>query len=302
MSAVIHAAELKARLESGRPLALLHVLPPEHFSRQHLQGSKNLCIYETAFLDHVRENFPDLNTEMVVYGEGAPSLDSEIAATRLRSAGYSHVCDFRGGLREWLASGFVIDGYGQEAAPNKINGKFVVDTEKSVVRWTGRNLFNHHEGTVKLASGAFELRDDSLHHAEFALDMRSIACSDLTDGTWNAMLLKHLATDDFFDSDNHPTATFVAEQATLIDGCTMGTPNYQIDGQFSLRGITRPLSFQAVIASEDSDHLTGQAELDLDRTEFGSIYGSGKFFAALGKHVVNDLIHLHLKIHAVRKD
>ena len=36
--------------------------------------------------------------------------------------------------------------------------------------------------------------------------------------------------------------------------------------------------------------------IDLDRTQWGSIYGSGKFFARLGQHVVNDLIHLHLKV------
>jgi hypothetical protein len=36
--------------------------------------------------------------------------------------------------------------------------------------------------------------------------------------------------------------------------------------------------------------------VDFDRTQWGSIYGSGKFFSRLGQHVVNDVIHLHLKI------
>ena len=30
-------------------------------------------------------------------------------------------------------------------------------------------------------------------------------------------------------------------------------------------------------------------------------YGSGKLFRFLGKHVVNDHIHLHVKIHAERE-
>jgi hypothetical protein len=64
--------------------------------------------------------------------------------------------------------------------------------------------------------------------------------------------------------------------------------------------VTRDLSFPAVIAAADAEHVTAQAHIQLDRTLFGSRYGSGKFFAFLGKHVVNDLIQLHLKIHAVK--
>jgi hypothetical protein len=33
---------------------------------------------------------------------------------------------------------------------------------------------------------------------------------------------------------------------------------------------------------------------------FGSIYGSGRFFPFLGKHAVNDHVHLHVKLHAER--
>ncbi len=33
---------------------------------------------------------------------------------------------------------------------------------------------------------------------------------------------------------------------------------------------------------------------------YGSHYGSGKLFRFLGQHVVNDHIHLHVKIHAER--
>jgi hypothetical protein len=38
-----------------------------------------------------------------------------------------------------------------------------------------------------------------------------------------------------------------------------------------------------------------------DRTAHGSHYGSGKLFRFLGKHLVNDHVHLHVKIHAERE-
>ena len=84
------------------------------------------------------------------------------------------------------------------------------------------------------------------------------------------------------------------------DGVAEGIPNYWVKGSFTLRGVTRPLEFPLVIAADDAGRLTGQAQIELDRTEFGSIYGSGKFFRFLGMHVVNDHVQLHLKIHAER--
>jgi hypothetical protein len=36
--------------------------------------------------------------------------------------------------------------------------------------------------------------------------------------------------------------------------------------------------------------------VEFDRTLWGSEYGSGKLFARLGQHLVNDFVHLHLKI------
>ena len=61
-------------------------------------------------------------------------------------------------------------------------------------------------------------------------------------------------------------------------------------------GVTRPLSFPAVIARKSDGTYTAQALIAVDRTEWGVLYGSSRFFARLGEHVVNDHIHLHLKV------
>ena len=42
-------------------------------------------------------------------------------------------------------------------------------------------------------------------------------------------------------------------------------------------------------------------QTDLERSAYGSHYGSGKLFRFLDKHIVNDHIHLHVKIHAERR-
>jgi len=295
------ARELQTQLQAAPPPRLLHVLPEEVFAAARIPGSQNACVFEMAFLDRVRELVPDPDTPIVVYGAGGGSLDAVTAAEKLRAAGYTLVDSFSGGLEEWQAAGFPIEGTGHLPQPPVPDGAYRIDTAESVIRWTGRNLFNHHSGTVRLAGGEILLHQGWLTSARFTIDMASIACEDLADSAMNAMLLTHLRTTDFFDVEHHPTAEFVADTAEPIESCSAGTPNHLLRGTFTLRGISRPLEFPVLIAAKDDGrHLTGQGVLELDRTTYGSHYGSGKLFRFLGQHVVNDSVHLHVKIHAER--
>jgi len=144
------------------------------------------------------------------------------------------------------------------------------------------------------------VQNGALQASRFTLDMNRIVCEDLVDTAYNALLIRHLRDDDFFAVDRFPTAEFICERAEPLQACTPGTPNYTLHGTMTLRGFTKPLSFPAVIAAADAEHLTGQAQFEIDRTQFGSHYGSGRLFAFLGKHVVNDHIHLLIKLHATR--
>jgi hypothetical protein len=51
-----------------------------------------------------------------------------------------------------------------------------------------------------------------------------------------------------------------------------------------------------VIAMKPEGIVVAQAEVSIDRTRWGVVYGSGKFFARLAHHVVNDEVQLHLKL------
>ncbi len=295
------ADELDGLLRSGQPPILLHVLPEDVFAAARIPGSQNACVYETAFLDRVGALGLTSSTPLVVYGAGDGSLDATTAAEKLSAASFTQVKAFEGGLAEWKTAGLPFEGHGALPQPAVPDGTFQIDAAQSVIRWTGRNLFNHHSGTVQLGDGEIQVRDGHLRSARFTIDMGSIACEDLSDSGMNAMLIAHLRTTDFFDVEHHPTAQFIADSAEPIENATEGTPNYLLRGTFTLRGISKPLEFPVLIAAEDGQHLTGQGVLELDRTDYGSRYGSGKFFRFLGPHLVNDHVHLHVKVHAVSK-
>lgn len=277
---------------------LIHVLPEEVFRHQSIAGSRQACVFEIAFLDQVRELCPDPAQRIVVYGAGGDAHDARVAQEKLQHAGYTTVELYEGGLEGWAAAGLPLDSDGDFTGDAIPSGCFAVDVAQSVIRWTGRNLFNHHSGGLKLAGGEIELKNGALLAASVRIDMTTISCEDLPNETYNKMLIQHLENDDFFAVAQFPEAVFVADSVRAIDGCTDGTSNYLLEGSLTLRGVTRAMSFPVVVASADDSHITVQGVLELDRTQFGSIYGSGRFFRFLGKHIVNDHISLHIKLHA----
>jgi len=291
-------SELQTLLTSANAPLLVQVLPEEVFAAKRIPGSKQACVYEVAFFDQIAALTTDKARAIIVYGAGSGSLDAKVAAEKLTAAGFTNVTAFEGGLDAWSAAGLPLEGEGALPAVPSLSGTFHADTEQSLIRWTGRNLFNHHSGTVRLAEGEITLRDNALVSARFRIAMDSIACEDISDSAINQMLIAHLRSDDFFDVAHHPVAEFIAESITPLATCTDGTPNHLLRGQFTLRGITREIEFPILVATADGQRLTAQGVLDLDRTEFGSIYGSGRLFRFLGKHIVNDHIHLHIKLHA----
>ncbi|MCC5850906.1 MAG: YceI family protein [Verrucomicrobia bacterium] len=289
--------ELHVQRQTKTRLVVLDVLPPEAHDRVHLPGARNACVYAVAFPEQVSELIPDKTTPIVVYGQSDDTLEGKMAVEKLHAAGYTRVSRMIGGLTAWRAAGFPVE----EAPPQPTApGTSVcpLDVDASVIFWTGSNRFNHHTGTLALSEGFLAITEGEPSGGEFILDMDSIACTDLTDPAMNAMLVAHLRHDDFFAVDRFPTARFKLQTARRLEGSTDGTPTHRLSGDFTLRGITAPIDFKASLHPRPEGGWGLQAHFAIDRTRWKVLYGSGRFFAKLGQHLVNDAIHLHLKLFA----
>ena len=285
---------LKSQLSSEAPPVLLHLLSDEAFEEIRISGSKHACVYEVAFLDAVSELVNDTSTNIVVYGMNDKFGASGLALERLQNAGYENVQTLEGGLDAWVLSGFSVEGRGRNPL-KAVDGTYVIDLDHSVFRWTGRNLFNQHHGRITFQSGKLEIQDGHLASGDVILDMTRITCTDIQDGSVAAMLIGHLATDDFFSVQEFPTAEFRMESCEAIAESAPGDFNLLVKGRLMLRGKSQAIEFNAQIAYLDGK-LGLQGQFDVDRTRFGSVYGSGKIFEKLGQHVVNDKISVSFQL------
>jgi polyisoprenoid-binding protein YceI len=270
---------------------LVDIRTPEAFAEARLPGSVNHCVYEVAFMDSFPEAYPDRDTPLVVYGDGDPYQADLAAVGRLHTLGYTNVSVLDGGLRQWTAEDRETEGSGPAPAPSPA-GRYTLDTERTALRWVGRNLANQHNGSVEAAGGFLELDDEGRPvAAAVEVDLTRMTCEDITDTSMAGMLIGHLQSADFFDVEQFPDASFRLSSTTPIEGANYGQPNFRVEGSISARGQTTPVSLEALIEPVE-DGVVFQSNFDLDRVALGACYGSGRIFERLGMHLVNDLVSL----------
>jgi polyisoprenoid-binding protein YceI/rhodanese-related sulfurtransferase len=298
MSILLNASELKRWLQERREFTLVDVLPEEAFAERHLPGARKACVYEVDFLNQIAKLGVARDHTIVVYGTGPDSLESATAAEKLDRAGFTHVFDLRGGRADWEAAGGEFEGRG-EARPTsspRTDRECAVDIEKSTVEWIGRSLTSTHRGTLRLIEGRISVRSGTLSQGKITLDLRSIQNTDLADPEMRGLLEHHLKSDDFFDVERYPTAELRLLSASPIPDSMPGSPNFRFAAELTLKGVTQPIEFHAIVAEAADGMITAIAQLEIDRTRWNVLYGSGRFYRMLGKHLVGDWVTLLVKV------
>jgi rhodanese-related sulfurtransferase len=301
MTATITCQELYKRLTDGDAPRVIDVLPPEVYAARHLPGACNACVYEIVFLKGVAELAPDPATPLVLYDATGTTMAAATAREKLLEAGYRDVGVLDGGLAGWCAAGFPVE-QASDPPPEPVlgDGTYRLDPSASVLEWTGRNFNNRHYGRIPFSAGEIVIAAGELQWGELTLDMTGITNLDLQDETYRQMLVRHLKSDDFFAVDRYPVASMAISGWLPITGATPGAPDHTVQGELTIKGVTRRIAFPAAVAPQEDGSLKAQATFDIDRTAWNITYGSGKLFEKLGMHLVHDRIDIELFIVARR--
>ncbi|MEV4445889.1 MULTISPECIES: YceI family protein [Streptomyces] len=112
------------------------------------------------------------------------------------------------------------------------------------------------KGTFTGVVGEGEVQPDGTARGTITLDVASL-------DTKNAKRDKHLRSADLFDADRHPTITFAVRDAVLGQDDTV-----EINGQLTVRGISRPQPVTGRVTGASADTVTLTAEFTVDRDQF----------------------------------
>lgn len=168
---------------------------------------------------------------------------------------------------------------------------YTVELEKSQLKWNASKVVGEHYGTIKLASGQMTVDKNRVTGGNFVIDMPSIECTD------NAKVGAHLRNDDFFSVDKYPTATFVIKSLKPVAKAEAGKPNYNVEGDLIIKGITNPASFPAIITVKNGV-ATAKADVTVNRLKYDIKYRSSSFFENLGDKAIKDEFTVSLDVTA----
>tara|TARA_R110002012_G_scaffold264452_1_gene447790 strand:+ start:1209 stop:1886 length:678 start_codon:yes stop_codon:yes gene_type:complete len=169
---------------------------------------------------------------------------------------------------------------------------FNAEADKSMVMWKANKIVGGHEGTINLANGTANVKDDKLVGGKFVFDIKTLKCTDIpAEDESNAKLVGHLLSPDFFNAEVHDTATF---EITNVE-------NNNISGNLTLKGITKNVTFPAKISMENDMIMINSDTFKIDRTKWDINYNSGSVMdsKALGDKMIKD--DVELKINVVAK-
>lgn len=175
---------------------------------------------------------------------------------------------------------------------------YEVDTLNSRIEWKGYKVVkteqSSHFGTIKFESGDLTVKDGALESGKFVVDMNSLTSVDLKDDAEQlAKLNGHLKSGDFFETEKFPTASF---EITKVSPTDSGDYNTLLDGNLTIKGITKPIQFMANVSVKDGETSIATEPKDILREDYGV-----KFQLPLANGLIKDEVNLQILIKAIEK-
>ena len=167
------------------------------------------------------------------------------------------------------------------------NKKFEIASAQSAIEWVGRKVTGSHNGTIAIKKGELILNDGKLVGGKFIVDTTSIRVLDIADAATNAQFAGHLASEDFFSTQEFPEATL---EIISVSG------NHVV-GDLTIKDITYAIDFHPEV-NVIGDLLMATARLVVDRTKYDMKYRSGNFFLDLGDTLIYNDFELNVIVTA----
>lgn len=185
-----------------------------------------------------------------------------------------------------------------EVTTTKDGSEYIVDTLNSKIEWKGYKIFKSentsHFGTIKFESGDVTVKDGKLESGKFVADMNSLTSVDLKDKADQLEKLNgHLKSNDFFEVEKFPTASY---EITKVAPSAGGDYNTLLDGNLTIKGITKPVQFRANVSVKEGEVSIASEPKDINREEFGV-----KFQAPAENGIIKNEVNLQISIKALEK-
>jgi polyisoprenoid-binding protein YceI len=168
----------------------------------------------------------------------------------------------------------------------------------STVHWRGTKPGGEHVGVVSVTEGKVMVDNGAVSGGSMTIDLNSIENFDL-EGDMNGRLVGHLKSEDFFYTEQYPTAVFEIVSAAAKEGVAPEggvKPTHEITGNLTMRGVTKSITFPAAVTVTDGKVKAVTNEFAINRTLWGVNFKSRTVFAEFKDDFIGDMINLKFDV------
>jgi len=176
---------------------------------------------------------------------------------------------------------------------------YYLDTITSELQWIGTKPTGKHTGRFLIHKGKLYVKDTAITGGSIEINMGSLKDMDLsyTDTALQRKLETELKSPLFFDVEKYPVSRFEITgvrdfRPSVGNDVMMKEANYMIQGNLTIKNITKNISFPACIKIRDG-RLTADAVFNIDRTQWGMTYRADK---SMQDKLINSQVNIQLKI------
>jgi polyisoprenoid-binding protein YceI len=176
--------------------------------------------------------------------------------------------------------------------PGYVVGTWSIDSVHSEVSFVVRHMM------VSKVRGRFDTFDATITTAQDPLQSSVTATVDLSSvNTGNETRDNHIRSEDFFHVEKHPTMIFRST------GIRPEGENFLLDGDLTLRGVTKPVTFFLEVNGFGPDTHGGtrtgfSATTEINRNDWDVSY-NGPIPGASNAMVLSDKVTINLEVEAV---
>ena len=189
----------------------------------------------------------------------------------------------------------------EQQAADAQGQSYAVDTADSRIRFVGHGVGKNHPGTFRISSGSVSVANNQITGGSFIIPISSMDMEEegeMIDGK----LRPHLMSGDFFDAEKFGNAKFeitsvVPYEQNDSDTSIVDGANFRISGNFTLKDVTKNISFPARI-DLDGNTLKAKGNFDIDRTQWQMNYRSDK---SLGDKFISEKVNIELDLKASKQ-
>jgi len=185
---------------------------------------------------------------------------------------------------------------------------YTVDVNASKIEWIGTKVSGYHTGTIKIKNGELTVANGAVTAGKFTMDMTSIKAvgPEKVPADASAKLTGHLQSEDFFETQKYPEATFVITAVEPYNGTVneatdprqeklneykVPNPSHMVSGNLTIKGIEKNIKFPALI-TVNGNSVEAHAKFNLDRKQWNIVF-TGK-----PDDLVSDEFHLGIYLKA----